>query len=200
MDAMKSETLPTLQEVKAYYQVPFDAYAVSMFHPVTTEFSEMNAYAEAYVAALEESGCNYVVIYPNNDSGSDYILGRLLKLQNNKRFRIFPSVRFEAFLTLLKNALFIVGNSSAGIREAPCYGVPTVNVGTRQNGRTANNHIVHTSYAKQDIVDSIHKALQLKVPAVSLFGDGKSDQLFYDIVKENSFWQTQKQKAFTDVL
>ena len=44
-------------------------------------------------------------------------------------------MRFEYFLTLLKNALAIVGNSSAGIREAPVYGVPVVNIGTRQMNR-----------------------------------------------------------------
>ena len=90
MDAMKSESLPTIQEVKDYYEIAFDNYAISMFHPVTTEFDKMDLYAEAYFAALEESGCNYVIVYPNNDSGSDFILNKIKRLENNPRFKIFP--------------------------------------------------------------------------------------------------------------
>lgn len=200
MDAMKSDTLPSLPDVKAYYQIPFDKYAISMFHPVTTEFDEMDLYAEEYVNALEESGCNYIVIYPNNDSGSDFILSRIKRLEQKQNFRVFPSVRFEAFLSMMEHAQFVVGNSSAGIREAPYYGVPTVNVGTRQNGRTNNGHIIHTGYCKQEIEQGIKKALQVKIPPVRLFGDGKSDELFNAIISMDSFWKTAKQKTFADVL
>lgn len=200
MDAMKSDTLPSIHEVKEYYEIPFDDYAISMFHPVTTEFTKMDKYAEDYVKALEESNCNFIAIYPNNDSGSDFILSQIRKLEGNKRFRVFPSVRFEAFLSMMENAKFIVGNSSAGIREAPFYGVPTVNVGTRQNGRTKNANIIHTGYGKNDILQSINKALQLQVEPISLFGDGKSDELFLDIISKDFFWNTSKQKTFSDVL
>lgn len=200
MDAMKSDTLPSIDDVKKYYEIPFDKYAISMFHPVTTEFNKMDKYAEEYINALEESTCNYVVIYPNNDSGSDFILSRVLRLQGKERFRIFPSVRFEAFLSMMENAQFIVGNSSAGIREAPFYGIPTVNIGTRQNGRTRNENIIHTGYSKNEILEGIEKALQLEVEPISLFGDGKSDEMFLDIVSKDIFWNTLKQKVFTDVL
>ncbi|MDB5248665.1 MAG: neuC [Segetibacter sp.] len=200
MDAMKSDTLPSLEEVKKYYEIPFKNYAISLFHPVTTEFDEMDDYAEQYVKALEESGCNYIVIYPNNDNGSDFILSKIMRLKHKKRFRVFPSVRFESFLSMMENAQFVVGNSSAGIREAPFYGVPTVNVGSRQNGRTQNGDIIHTGYEKEEILEGIEKALQLKVAPRSLFGDGNSDELFNDIISDDNFWNTAKQKTFSDVL
>lgn len=199
MDAMKSDVLPSLQEVKDYYEIPFDNYAISMFHPVTTEFNEMDKYAKEYVEAIIASGCNYIVIYPNNDNGSDYILSKIKSLQKKAKYRVFPSVRFEAFLSMMKHAKFVVGNSSAGIREAPFYGVPTVNVGTRQNGRTKNEHIIHTGYGKDEIVQGIKKALELTIPPVSLFGNGRSDVLFNEIISKDSFWNTPKQKAFSDV-
>jgi len=102
---------------------------------------------------------------------------------------------------LLKNASFIVGNSSAGIREAPYYGVPTINIGTRQNGRTKNTDIIHCCYAKNDIAKSIKEALhQKKFPLQYHFGDGNSANLFFAIVNEESFWQTRKQKAFKEVI
>ncbi len=93
-----------------------------------------------------ESGLNYIAIYPNNDVGSDFILSKLLKLKEEAHIRLFPSMRFEYFLVLLKNARFIVGNSSTGIREAAYYGVPAVNIGTRQNGRSLTNDIINCGY------------------------------------------------------
>ncbi len=200
MDVMLSGNLPDIDAVKKYYEIEFDNYALSIFHPVTTEFEVMHFYAENYFEALLDSNFNYVAIYPNNDKGSDIIMHHVKKLQQHPNFKIFPSVRFEYFLTLLKNASFIVGNSSAGIREAPYYGVPTVNIGTRQNGRTKNTDIIHCCYGKNDIARSIKEALhQKKFPLQYSFGEGNSANLFFEIVGEDSFWQTQKQKAFKDV-
>jgi UDP-N-acetylglucosamine 2-epimerase (hydrolysing) len=198
MDAMKSDVLPTIKEVKDYYEIPFENYAISMFHPVTTEVDEMDQYAEEYVSALEESGCNYIVIYPNNDSGSGFILSKIKRLERKPNFKVFPSVRFESFLSMMKNTQFIIGNSSAGIREAPFYGIPTVNVGSRQNGRTKNAHIIHTGYCRHQILEGIKTALKAKVPPVSLFGDGASNRFFSEIIAKVNFWETPKQKTFSD--
>lgn len=198
MDVMLSENLPSWQMVKAYYEIPFDDFALAMLHPVTTEMDVLDSYAEAYVDALETSGLNYVAIYPNNDRGTDIILSKLKRLQGHPKFKVFPSIRFEYFLSLLKNAQFIVGNSSAGIREAPCYGVPTVNIGTRQNGRSSNNDIINTSYSKESIAGGIEKALQHHINAQQLFGDGSSAMKFLEVLSNETFWQTAKQKSFYD--
>ncbi len=63
--------------------------------------------------------------------GSDIILKEFERIKNKPNLRILPSMRFEYFLTLLKNSNFIIGNSSAGLREAPVYGVPTINIVNR---------------------------------------------------------------------
>jgi UDP-N-acetylglucosamine 2-epimerase (hydrolysing) len=198
MDVMMSNQLASWSEVAAAYEIPFDKYSISMFHPVTTEVEEMDKYAAEYVAALEETGLNYIVIYPNNDKGSDFILHKLKRLQSNPKFRLFPSVRFEAFLVMMKRAQFIIGNSSAGIREAPFYGIPTVNVGTRQNGRTRNQQIIHTGYTKLDILQGVQKAMETQIVPEALFGDGNSDVLFLDIMQSAQLWKTSKQKLFAD--
>lgn len=198
MDAMLSKDLPTIDEVKNNYEINFEKYAVSMFHPVTTEYDTMDEYANEYIKALEESNLNYIIIYPNNDKGSEFILNKIKRVEQNNKFRIFPSVRFEAFLVLLKNAQFIIGNSSAGIREAPYYGIPTVNVGTRQNGRTSNPDIINTTYNSTSIINAIQEAKVKKVTPRHLFGDGKSDEKFYQIIASKELWNTPKQKIFSD--
>ncbi|HEX8277763.1 MAG TPA: hypothetical protein VF540_03680, partial [Segetibacter sp.] len=70
----------------------------------------------------------------------------------------------------------------------------------RQSGRTNNTDIIHTGYKMNDIIKGIKKALQIKVAPVGFFGDGKSDQLFNEIISRESFWRTPKQKTFADVL
>jgi UDP-N-acetylglucosamine 2-epimerase (hydrolysing) len=198
MDVMVSEDLPNWEDLKSYYEIPFKQFAISMFHPVTTEVEMMDIYANNYVTALEESNLNFIVIYPNNDKGSDFILNKLLRLQNNPKFKVFPSVRFEAFLVMMKHASFMAGNSSAGIREAPFYGIPTVNVGTRQNGRSNNSDILNTGYGKDEIKNALLKAVNHKIENQHLFGDGKSDEKFFEILSLNSYWETSKQKIFKD--
>ncbi|HRH61392.1 MAG TPA: UDP-N-acetylglucosamine 2-epimerase, partial [Chitinophagaceae bacterium] len=199
MDVMLSETLPSLDEVKRYYEIVFDEYAVSLFHPVTTEHENMAAYADEYFSALEQSALNYVLIYPNNDMGSEFILNRVKQLSNDRRFKIFPSMRFEYFLTVLKHASFIAGNSSCGIREAPYYGVPTINVGSRQNRRTDNPDIIHANYNRVSVLQAIGKALNTTIEPSKLFGAGNSNSKFLHILQQTSFWKTSKQKIFGDV-
>ncbi len=198
MDAMLHKPLPAWQDVKQKYEIPFDDFFISMFHPVTTEFDQMDENAAQYIDSLEESNLNFIAIYPNNDKGSDFILKKLNRLSKNSRFKIYPSLRFEAFLVLMKHSKAVVGNSSAGIREAPFYGIPTVNVGTRQSGRTNNPDIINTSYKREDIIKGIQKAVSQKITPRVLFGDGKSDEKFIGIISNDLFWNIPKQKVFTD--
>src|SRR4030042_422926 len=74
IDIMKSENLPTLQEAKNRYGIPFDKYAVFIYHPVTTEINNLARDIKEVVSALIKSNRNFVAIYPNNDKGSEIIL------------------------------------------------------------------------------------------------------------------------------
>jgi len=199
IDIMFSNTLPDLAEVKKYYEIPFQEYAVAMFHPVTTEVNSIAEYAENFIKALEESKKNFVIIYPNNDLGSRSILNSYKKLKNNPFFRIIPSVRFEYFLTLLKNANFIIGNSSAGIREAPYYGIPTINIGSRQENRSLHAHIINTGYETKEIVAAIHSNLKKVELDSKTFGTGNSNLLFLKTLEGDKLWKLNHQKQFRDI-
>jgi hypothetical protein len=95
----------------------------------------MGAQAQALFGALAASGRNFVVIAPNNDPGSQAIFAVLETLPKD-RFRVLPSMRFAHFSELMKNAACMVGNSSAGVREAPFLGLPSLDIGTRQSNRS----------------------------------------------------------------
>ncbi|MDT8414104.1 MAG: UDP-N-acetylglucosamine 2-epimerase [Flavobacteriaceae bacterium] len=199
LDVMFSKHLPDLQTVRDYYEIPFDAFALVLFHPVTTEATQMQAYAENFVDALLKDTHNYVVIFPNNDLGSKAILQAYDSLKKHPRFRVFPSLRFEYFLTLLKNAQFIIGNSSAGIREAPAYGIPVINIGTRQQNRDLQADILNVDYTIENITAALQNIGKHPVSSPSKhFGNGNSAELFLSCLKNDDIWQINHQKQFKD--
>jgi UDP-N-acetylglucosamine 2-epimerase (hydrolysing) len=200
VDIMFSGDLPSLETAKAYYEIAFDDYAVAMFHPVTTESKDMQRYANEFVEALQNDTHNYVMIYPNNDLGSKSIFEAYEKLRGNTRFRIFPSLRFEYFLKLLKHSKFIIGNSSAGIREAPYYGIPIINIGTRQQNRALHADIINVAYDKESITKALKGIDKHQIAQVaSGFGDGNSADLFLKCLMDDAIWSINHQKQFSNL-
>jgi UDP-N-acetylglucosamine 2-epimerase (hydrolysing) len=198
IDIMLSGELPSLSEVLDKYGIGFTDYGIGMYHPVTTEQAALPAHADAFVEGMLGSKRNFVVIYPNNDAGSDVILRRVMQLQTDPRFRLIPSMRFEYFLTLLRNARAIVGNSSAGICEAPVYGVPTVNVGTRQMNRFLYPSILNVPDDATAIIAALGN-LPEAVPPSLHFGKGNSAALFVSHLGTPELWSTSRQKLFREL-
>ncbi|HCJ09066.1 MAG TPA: UDP-N-acetylglucosamine 2-epimerase (hydrolyzing) [Lachnospiraceae bacterium] len=204
IDIMHSDKLPTLDMVKSYYNITFDNYNIVLYHPVTTETSNLAHNVKSMVNTLIESGLNYVVIYPNNDFGNKIILHEYERLLDDPHFRLFPSMRFEYFLTLLKNADSIIGNSSSGIREACIYGIPALDLGNRQAGRyrpDSFSHIHHTNETDPHLIDILQDTIAAKsnLTPQSYFGNGNSDKLFLDILLHKNIWHSNIQKRFIDI-
>ena len=202
LDLMKSQSLPKIIDVKKYYEIPFNNYAIAILHPVTTEFHLLENQISIFIECLIESSLNYIIIYPNNDLGSEKILYGYKKLASNNKIKIFPSIRFESFLSLLKNAEFIIGNSSTGIREAPFYNIPTIDVGTRQNNRYSSETILNVNFSKNEILTRINEVIKkekINSKNKDVFGLGKSDKSFLKLIKKRNFWMTSHQKQFQDI-
>lgn len=199
LDAMTSSSLPSLEEATRKYEIPFKEYSMLVYHPVTTEMEHLASHIDEVIAAVLESGLNYIAIYPNNDHGTDIILDRLGRLKRCENVRLFPSIRFEYFLTLLKNARFIAGNSSAGVREAPFFGVPSINIGSRQNNRAMATSIVNVSARKDEVLTALRRTTGMKCIPAQEFGNGNSARLFVEIMMREEVWETCKQKQFNDM-
>ncbi|MDP3791589.1 MAG: UDP-N-acetylglucosamine 2-epimerase [Candidatus Omnitrophota bacterium] len=196
MDLMDSGYLPALSAVKKHYEIDFKEYALFIYHSVTTNLHDLSDNVRQVTKALASSGKKYIVLYPNNDSGSDIIIRELKLMSKNRNFRIFPSIRFESFLTLLKNCEFIIGNSSSGIREAPYYGIPSINIGNRQSGRFAYKTIINVRESAADITSAINKIPDVPKTPTTHFGDGKSVKRFISILNGSQIWCTEIQKQF----
>jgi UDP-N-acetylglucosamine 2-epimerase (hydrolysing) len=200
IDVMLFNELPNLNEVKNRYKIHFDNYGILIFHPVTNEIGKLDESVIAVCEAIQDSGKNFVVIKPNNDLGTEIVQASLINLSDPTRFIHLPSMRFEYFLQLLKSADFIVGNSSAGVREAAYFGVPAINIGSRQRNRHTNDLILDVDYQKSEILSAIESSFDLERTPSQAFGDGKSGEKFARILAQPEFWPVVTDKQFVDVI
>lgn len=184
----------SLEEVKARYAIPFDDYGIAIFHPVTSEAETIGAQAASLFDRLEASGKCFVVIAPNNDPGTEDIFAVLAGLPK-ERFRLIPSMRFNYFSELMKNAAVMVGNSSAGVREAPFLGLPSLDVGTRQNNRAQASSVVGCSAFDIVGIDAfLNEHWACKASVDHTYGLGLASEQFTRIVASDAFWQIGFQK------
>jgi UDP-N-acetylglucosamine 2-epimerase (hydrolysing) len=198
VDVMVSSDLPDLPTVLAHYGLPFNCYAIAILHPVTTELNENSEHARTFVDALIESERDYIVLLPNNDDGTLEIQQQLNRLSENEHFQLFPSMRFEFFLTALKHAEFIIGNSSSGVREAPFYGTPSINIGSRQAGRIQGKQTINCVFDKSSILRAIEEVSQMDRSPDPQYGHGGSADKFRDVLESEDFWTVNIQKTFLD--
>ena len=201
IDIMMRDDLPSISDALARYEIPFSDYGLCIYHPVTTEFEQTGKQIHEVVNAMINSNKNFIVIYPNNDLGSEIILNEYERLRGVERFKLFPSVRFEYFLTMLKNTSFMIGNSSAGIREASVYCVPVVDIGSRQSGRyneKKSENIIHVEANENDILKAI-RTLKKCTQKRLLYGNGNSAELFLEAMCQPEIWETKIQKRFVDI-
>jgi UDP-N-acetylglucosamine 2-epimerase (hydrolysing) len=200
VDLILSKKLPLLSVAKKRYNINFSSFAIAIFHPITTDVNNIKLYVRNFISALKASKDNIVLIYPNNDLGSDIIIKEYKKI-NNKNILIFPSLRFEYYLTLLKNCKYIIGNSSSGIMEAPYYGVPTINIGNRQNNRANIKSIINCDYKCNKILKCIKKiAINKKIKKIFFFGIGNSKKKILKILNSKKIWKLDNQKQFNDII
>ena len=187
-----------MEEVRDRYAIPFADYGIAVFHPVTSEQDSMGAQAAALFGALQDSGRNFVVIAPNNDPGSEAIFAVLAGLPVD-RFRVLPSMRFAHFSELMKNAACMVGNSSAGVREAPFLGLPSLDIGTRQTNRAeAPSVVASVASDRAAVLGFLGEQWGQRSDAHDGFGKGSAAGRFVEVLARPEFWALGLQKAFRD--
>jgi UDP-N-acetylglucosamine 2-epimerase (hydrolysing) len=186
----------TIDEVKARYAIPFDDHGIAIFHPVTSEADTIGAQAASLFGRLEASGRCFVVIAPNNDPGTEDIFAVLDRLPK-ERFRLIPSMRFNYFSELMKHAAVMVGNSSAGVREAPFLGLPSLDVGTRQTNRAQALSIQACSAFDTEVIDRfLANSWGNRLPMDASFGAGDAAARFAEILQQPAYWARPIQKVF----
>tara|TARA_B110000967_G_scaffold201708_1_gene239381 strand:- start:28 stop:1155 length:1128 start_codon:yes stop_codon:yes gene_type:complete len=200
VDLILRKDLPSLESVKRRYEIKFSNYAIGIFHPVTNEMHNLKKEINIFVNSIIKSKKNFILIYPNNDTGTNIILDEYRRIKSNT-VRIFPSIRFEYYLSLLKNSNFIIGNSSSGIMEAPYYGIPTIDLGNRQLNRAKLDSITNLSFNQKKIERYINyfSNKKIKYKKTLFFGKGNSSKKFIQILNKKNIWKSQSIKQFNEI-
>lgn len=139
-------------------------------HSVTTEFENASIQIKPSLKAVESlalSGAQVILTYPNNDAGGRAIISELNDLDKRgiegvQLHRSLGRYLYHGLLALAKdsaNKIVCVGNSSSGIKETPVFGCPTVNIGTRQQGRLRGNNVIDADYDEKSILGAISRCL-----------------------------------------
>ena len=139
-------------------------------HSVTTEVNQAATQIMPSLGALKdiaEEGCQVIVTYPNNDAGGQQIIEKIQEfdeqcINNVQVHRSLGRYDYHGILALsrISNArIACVGNSSSGIKETPAFGCPTVDIGTRQQGRLRGANVISTSYNQKAIYNAINTCL-----------------------------------------
>lgn len=167
VDGAKKKAKMNRVETARYFNFyPKQTMVLAVQHPVTTEFVLAQQNMEAVVSALIELSKQTVWIYPNSDAGHTKMIAmlksRIKKAGKERIIKIHESLPHEAYLSLMKHAAFIIGNSSSGIIEAPSCGTAYILVGTRQAGREKAASILEVGYDKREILKAARKVLNDK--------------------------------------
>ena len=163
------------QEFKLNLNKPI---VIATLHPVTTEAEFSGQQMENMLLALEQFKFQTIITYPNSDAGSESMIDALNKFSKREWLRIAPTLGSRRYLSLLKIATLMVGNSSSGIIESPSFKIPVINIGSRQHRRLRANNVIDVGNDYENIVDGINKALTNKdfinglKNCINPYGDG----------------------------
>ena len=175
-------------------------YIIVVQHPVTTEYSETRYQIRQTIKAISKLNIQTIWLWPNVDSGSD-IISKELRIAREKGILentlFIKNLSAEDFLILLNNSKCIVGNSSVGIRESSYLGVPSVNIGKRQNGREKDKNVLQTNHNSAEIIKSINYQIKKKKYKKSfLYGNGQSGNKIIKIISKLKIKNTQKRLSY----
>ena len=171
-------------------------------HPVTTEYPAAKDQVDVTIDALQRfADCEVMAFFSNTDAGGQEIIRRLA---SEDFLHLMPNMKSIDFLSLMNCADVMVGNSSAAIREAPTFGLPAINIGTRQQGRLRASNVIDVGYDSGSIVNAINFALndkgflnQMKTIS-NPYGDGESSKRIIDILETIEISDTLVQKTFSN--
>ena len=157
LDTIKSmKYLPKDNIFKKYDLDPRKKLIIFIQHPVTTEVDLVEKQITQSIKAVnsvnKKHNSQVIAIYTNNDAGGR----RIIQALNNSGIKVLPHIVYEDFLNLMSHADVLVGNSSSGIHEAPSFGLPVVNIGSRQQHRERGENVIDV---RGDFTE-IHKAIE----------------------------------------
>jgi UDP-hydrolysing UDP-N-acetyl-D-glucosamine 2-epimerase len=156
-------------------------------HPYTFESEKAGEQMHFILKILEEINYQTIIIYPNNDPGSDQIINAINLYNRSPKFKIYKNLERKTYLSLLKHIDLLIGNSSSGIIESPIFKLPVINLGDRNKGRETGENVINVVIEPTEIKKAIKIALSddfketcqnVKNP----YGEGKATEKIIQIL------------------
>jgi UDP-hydrolysing UDP-N-acetyl-D-glucosamine 2-epimerase len=175
------------------------------FHPVTLEYEHTQQHVRELLAALEDCDLAVVATRANADTYGSLINAALEDYARTRsRFRLVADLGTQAYFSAMHHARAMVGNSSSGIIEAPSFGLPVVNIGTRQQGRVRAANVVDVECERHCIAEAIRKATsptfsQQARDTTSPYGNGEAAERIVDVLTSVDLGPRLTTKRFCDV-
>jgi UDP-N-acetylglucosamine 2-epimerase (non-hydrolysing)/GDP/UDP-N,N'-diacetylbacillosamine 2-epimerase (hydrolysing) len=205
LDNLRDIPLHSRQELAARLEIPLDGPLIMLtFHPVTREPGDAVSQATNVIEAACATGARIVATYPNADAGGRTIADLLLRYATaHPRLTVHRNLGQQTYLSLMRWADVMLGNSSSGIIEAPSLGLPVVNVGTRQEGRVRAANVLDVGYAMEEVADGLLRALtdeafiQQARSCVNPYGDGHAAERIVAVLRDTPLDQGLLTKRMT---
>jgi UDP-N-acetylglucosamine 2-epimerase (non-hydrolysing)/GDP/UDP-N,N'-diacetylbacillosamine 2-epimerase (hydrolysing) len=147
IDGILTDAAPQREALAQFPEIQPRRFALLALHPTSGDPEIERRRADMILRALGRSAlpCT-IIIGPNNDPGCDGILRRFqaIKPQNSITYR--PDLARPLFLALVRDAAFVIGNSSSGIIEGASFGTPVIDIGDRQKGREHGDNVAHVPF------------------------------------------------------
>ena len=189
-------------EIRKSAEIPAEMpYAVVTFHPVTLEEETAEVQTEELCKVMHDrSDVFFLMTMANADAGGDIvnrIVGEFARKHDNAK--LAANLGMIRYLSAVKYAEFVLGNSSSGILEAPVLGTPTVNIGDRQKGRLMAETVICCEPEAESIKGAIWEAERLEHQPVYLYGDGTTSDKIVQIMKSVLDAGIEMKKVFYDL-
>lgn len=187
---LDSATMPETEALQSLGLLPC-TYAICTYHPVTLDGQNTKNQIEELLKAIKLfPEIEFIVTKANADQGGTYINEIFDKADPAiPNMHVYPSLGVVRYLSLMKHAQFVLGNSSSGIIETPGFQVPTVNIGDRQRGRLQAENIINCETDTVSIASAIKKAMSQEFQSlcqkvVSPYGDGHAGERIAEKIVE----------------
>ena len=184
--------IPIIGPIELSQRIGFDIsdepFVVLIQHVVSSEIEHAYEQMKISLEAIQEIGVKAVLSYPNSDAGGQQIIRAIHEFELSPRLLISKNIPRIEFVNLLRNASCLIGNSSAGIHEAPFLRLPVINIGNRQRGRLHAENVQFVPHDKIQIVKALRRAIFDKDYRKTVFdcsnpyGDGKTSARIAEIL------------------
>lgn len=157
-------------------------------HVISTEIDDAYHQMRETLEAIEDLDIITVLSYPNTDAGGQQMIRAIREFEYLPNLYTAKNIPRLEFLNLIRRASCLLGNSSAGILEAPLLKLPVVNVGNRQKGRLHAENVTFVPHDKAAIIKAVKHAVfdseyrQSVAKCSNPYGDGRSSHRIADIL------------------